>query len=198
MAFPAYGADVPFYLRALDNQRDVGGINENFRSLADSLTKTRTDLDAATAATTAAAAAAAVSRVDISTFSQNVTVATIFNAATMGPCVSGSTLTLSLAHQVYSTATAMIQYTGDASSSLGDETVKFGVLVDGAYPPGLSETVGISRLVIVTSPTAFNPSFLFPVTLSTGTHTYCTTFARTNGNVSVPSTQGKFGVWQLR
>jgi hypothetical protein len=37
LALPASARQVPFYLRALNTQRDVAGINENFRTLADGL-----------------------------------------------------------------------------------------------------------------------------------------------------------------
>jgi hypothetical protein len=37
LALPASARQVPFYLRAVNTQRDVAGINENFRTLADGL-----------------------------------------------------------------------------------------------------------------------------------------------------------------
>lgn len=41
----ARAADVPFYLRAIETQKDVSALNENFRSLVNDLTKLRSDVD---------------------------------------------------------------------------------------------------------------------------------------------------------
>lgn len=49
LAPAARAADVPFYLRSLDDPRAVGSLNENFRSIVGDLTKLRADVDAITA-----------------------------------------------------------------------------------------------------------------------------------------------------
>lgn len=46
LAPAARAADVPFYLRTIETQKDVAALNENFRSLVNDITKLRADVDA--------------------------------------------------------------------------------------------------------------------------------------------------------
>lgn len=68
----ANAADVPFYPRSIETQKDVSGINENFRSVVGDLTKIRADLDANTASIAAISTGTGVAYVAVSqTFTGN-------------------------------------------------------------------------------------------------------------------------------
>lgn len=45
LASVIHASDVPFYLRTMESQRDISGINENFRSVVNDITKLRSDVD---------------------------------------------------------------------------------------------------------------------------------------------------------
>ena len=52
LIFPAFAADVPFYLQAMEDSKDVSAINENFRSLQNYLTALENDVSTLESATT--------------------------------------------------------------------------------------------------------------------------------------------------
>ncbi len=87
LAPAARAADVPFYLRTIESERDVSAVNENFRSVVNDLTKMRADLDALSGAPVAASG---VSLASTNTW----TASQVFGASvTVGPVAYTSTAT---------------------------------------------------------------------------------------------------------
>jgi hypothetical protein len=123
LAPAARAADVPFYLRTLEDPRAAGSINENFRSVVGDLTKLRADLDALDAETTAA---------DPVVQRATWTVLDVDPAATLPDAIAGSTVCFSTP-----VASAAIEMTFTASY-IGTKGANLGCnfLLDGAYPGG--------------------------------------------------------------
>jgi len=214
LATGAWGQDTPFFPRATDKDQDMGSINQNFRDLADrkrdevggaatpgdtcfdnptlciDATNHRVNVgaggiqfsDGSTQTTAISTASAMVSS------SSYVTVTnTNLTLSVMGPCVTGSTVTLNCTSGKY-----RVCYTGTAESQSAVELV-LGYLRNGGFGPAQSATVGIAaELVPADSPANF--SFCDPIDVS-GQQTFCLTGAQSSGStMEVPGDNGTFDV----
>ncbi len=89
----AAASDVPFYLRGLESERDVAGINENFRSVVNDITKMRADLDSISSTTASGSSSSTGGIVLISSVTVDLDALSWTNTV-IGPSISGTTLTL--------------------------------------------------------------------------------------------------------
>jgi hypothetical protein len=128
------------------------------------------------------------SSVTQSTFHVAGMTSTNFSASTMGPCVTGSTRTVT----AVSTWIRVCYQGSSGSASTGQHTL--GYLRNGAFVNGQSASIGVVQNSRFSTDISFNDSFCALDTgLTPGTqYNYCLTAANNSGTLAVPST---FGNW---
>jgi len=128
---PAFSAEVPYYLRDLDTQKDVGAVNENFRALADAIKVVQTDVDANEV--TAASANQVASTYTILTNGDQ----TISATTTPGDTITGSTITMTVVG-----SSSWVEACAVFSATHTSSGLAFDVLVDGVRSSGGTNGVG--------------------------------------------------------
>lgn len=128
----------------------------------------------------------------ISSTSISGTLSNSFTATALGPCVSGSTvaLTLPIAGNV------LVGFTGNGYSSTLAAVFNGTILMDGAYQQGASSSSG---QLTVTQPVANdvdNFSFYFPIlNAAAGTHNFCLSTSISTGTGNL---YGAAKIWAMR
>jgi hypothetical protein len=168
-----HAADVPFYLRGLESERDVSGINENFRSVVGDLTKLRADLDAINVTSTPSSVLASSSSMGA------IPAVGPLTNGTLSACVVGSTLTIT-----NSSTNGRIEYKffGNLKTDSGGFSPFCSVLINGAFPANYSSTVGthVQYQASVATFTDFKYDFISE-RLSGTTFSACLACAMTGG-----------------
>ena len=133
LACPAFSAEVPYFLRELESQKDIGAVNENFRALADAIKAVQTDVDANETTEAANNTAVGSTWTCITSGDQNV-VATV----APGTTITGSTITTTF---VGSSSFGMAYVLFTATHTSSEMTVD--ILVDSVRVSGVTGGVGI-------------------------------------------------------
>lgn len=208
LAPPAGALEPPFYLRAASGERDVGGLNENDRALADSVR--RTDLtNGGTVSgtltisgtgngitfpdgTTQTTAPTAVSITAAQTSSVAFT-ATLDQRGGSAACFSGSSIAITMNGGVGFD----VWLVGGGVNATATASTFCNVLQDGAFLGGKTQTSTTSLWYIAPGiGGTYNYSWrvTFPAA-SAGSHTYCLTCASGTGAVTIgDQSKATFGI----
>ena len=205
LANTARAADPPYFLRDSGGRRDVGGINENVRSLSDSARATQNDLDALEAAYKTDLLDDDNTWTGTNTFNSSTTfnggVFGTINASTegviavsytlgstAGVCITGSTLTMTT-----QAVNAEMSFTGTTSNTSASGVTNFNVLQDGAYISPWSSSAPILQVRDTGGATALETSASFRIrtrtALSAASHSWCiVAYVGSGGGSMCPST----------
>ena len=135
IASTAIAADVPFYIRALNSDRDISGINENFRSIVNDMVKLRADIDNSETTNTNGANCAAGTfplGVDANGVAEDCS-STLTGSASLNVLKAGDTMTgqLNVSSSIFvtgkSTFTSLTYFPSGISVSTGLFTYRVGI-----------------------------------------------------------------------
>lgn len=221
LAIPAASADPPFFVRDIDDARDVGAVNENFRAVADAARRAQDGVDTMkadlrdddntwsgtnTLSSTLTVNGQAIftssltvrglifGNVSASTSTTGIPEATFTNT-TFDRCVTGSTVTMTTTGRP-----VVVWFTGSTSINAA-VTGAVSFMQDGAFVSPLSSSIGV--LGVGTSvDTEVNASFHFLVSsIAAGSHSWCLAVKTPSGTLTVKNDTlriNQFGAYEMK
>lgn len=178
--------DVPYFLQAMTTDRDVAGVNENFRAMYAGIAALQTTVDGLGSGS----ASSSVVSVSSQAAGNNLGDNSSFTNTTFGVCRSTLTITTGGSNPVVAWINVI------ARGTSGNELIEWTVYQDGTSPFATTSAGGGTAFATGTD-FPITGQFIFTSLPSAASHSYCLAMRVSAGTGTLNESKGFWGVYEL-